>query len=96
MYAVEMASCGMIYLPNFMKFGTGVQAVLRFCPSSLNSCNVDITNGRDITKCTVEMGSSDMIYIPIFMKTVTGIQVILRLCFRNFRGCNVGICEVRC
>jgi hypothetical protein len=30
MYAVEMASCGMIYVPSFMKIGTGVQAILRF------------------------------------------------------------------
>jgi hypothetical protein len=29
-YAVEMASCGMIYVPSFMKIGTGVQAILRF------------------------------------------------------------------
>jgi hypothetical protein len=25
MYAVEMASCDMIYIPNFMKIGIGVQ-----------------------------------------------------------------------
>jgi hypothetical protein len=30
MYAIDMASCGMIYLPSFMKIGTGVQAILRF------------------------------------------------------------------
>jgi hypothetical protein len=30
MYAVEAASCGMIYEPNFMKIGIGVQAILRF------------------------------------------------------------------
>jgi hypothetical protein len=26
-YAIEMASCGMIYLTSFMKIGTGVQAI---------------------------------------------------------------------
>jgi hypothetical protein len=31
MCAVEMASCGMIYIPRSMKTGTGVQAILRFC-----------------------------------------------------------------
>jgi hypothetical protein len=31
MYAIEMASCGMIYLPSFVNIGTGVQAILRFC-----------------------------------------------------------------
>jgi hypothetical protein len=30
--AVEMASCGMIYIPGFMKMSKGVQAILRFLP----------------------------------------------------------------
>jgi hypothetical protein len=30
-YAVEMASCGVIYIPSFMKTGAGVQGTLRFC-----------------------------------------------------------------
>jgi hypothetical protein len=47
MYAVEMASCGMIYLPSFMKIGTGVQAILRFCLRNLKGCDVGITDGRD-------------------------------------------------
>jgi hypothetical protein len=42
-YAFEMASCGMIYIPSFMKIGTGVQAILMFCFSNLNACNVGIT-----------------------------------------------------
>jgi hypothetical protein len=29
-YDIEMASCGMMFLPNFMKIGIGVQAILRF------------------------------------------------------------------
>jgi hypothetical protein len=45
MYAVEMASCGMIYITGFMKIGTGVQAILRFCLSNLKGCNVGITGG---------------------------------------------------
>jgi hypothetical protein len=28
-YVVEVGSGGMIYLPSFMKIGTGVQAILR-------------------------------------------------------------------
>jgi hypothetical protein len=31
-YAVETASCGMIFLPSFMKTGIGVQAILRGFP----------------------------------------------------------------
>jgi hypothetical protein len=47
MYAVEMASCDMIYLPSFMKIGTGVQTILRFCLRNLKGCNVGITDRRD-------------------------------------------------
>jgi hypothetical protein len=48
MYAVEMASCDMLYAQSFMKAGTGVQALLRFCLSNLNGFNVGITDGRDL------------------------------------------------
>jgi uncharacterized protein YraI len=47
-YDVEMASCGMIYLPSFVKIGTGVQAILRFCLSNSNGCNVGIIDRRDL------------------------------------------------
>jgi hypothetical protein len=46
MYTVEMTSCGMIYLSSFMKIGTGVQAILRFCLRNLRGCNVGITDGK--------------------------------------------------
>jgi hypothetical protein len=48
MYAVEMASCGTIYIPSFMKTGMSIQAILRFCLSNLNGCNVGITDGIDL------------------------------------------------
>jgi hypothetical protein len=50
MYAVEMASCGMIYtyLPSFMKIGTRIQVILRFCLRNLRGCNVGISDGRDL------------------------------------------------
>jgi hypothetical protein len=31
MYGVEVASCDIIFLPNFMKIGTSSQTILRFC-----------------------------------------------------------------
>jgi ethanolamine ammonia-lyase small subunit len=37
LYAVEMASCSMIYIPSLTKTDTGVQAILRFCLSNLNA-----------------------------------------------------------
>jgi hypothetical protein len=43
-----MASGGMIYIASFMKIGTGLQAILTFCFSNLNGCNVGITDGRDL------------------------------------------------
>jgi uncharacterized protein YraI len=43
-----MASGGMIYIPSFIKIGSGIQAVLRFCLSNLWGCNVGINDGRDL------------------------------------------------
>jgi hypothetical protein len=48
MYAVEMASCGVIYLPNFIKIATGVQAKLRVYLRNLEGRNAGITDGRDL------------------------------------------------
>jgi hypothetical protein len=45
---LEMGSGGMMYIRSLMKTGTGVQAILRFCLSNLNGCNVGITDGRDL------------------------------------------------
>jgi hypothetical protein len=47
-YAVEMASFGMICIPNFMKIVYGVQAVLKFFLSNLNLCDVDVTDGKEL------------------------------------------------
>jgi hypothetical protein len=48
MYAIETTSCGIIYLPSFMKIGTGVQVILRFCFRNVRGCNVGITDERDL------------------------------------------------
>jgi hypothetical protein len=48
MYAIEMGSDGMIYVPYFMKTRTGVQAVLKFCLRNLRGCNVVITDGKNL------------------------------------------------
>jgi hypothetical protein len=39
---------GILYLPGFMKFGTGIQPMLRFCLNNLRDCNVGVTDGRDL------------------------------------------------
>jgi hypothetical protein len=48
MSAIEMPSCGMKFLPSFMKSGTGIQAILRFCLSSLKGSSVGNTEGSDL------------------------------------------------
>jgi hypothetical protein len=44
-YAVEMDSCGMIYLSSFMKFGIGVQAILKFHLRNLRGCELVLLMG---------------------------------------------------
>jgi hypothetical protein len=44
-YAAEMSLDVMIYAPNCVKIGTGVEGILTFCLRKLRACNIDITNG---------------------------------------------------
>jgi hypothetical protein len=44
-YTVGMASDVMIYVPSFMKIGSGVQAMLKFGISNLRAYNVGMTDG---------------------------------------------------
>jgi hypothetical protein len=46
--SLEIHSCGMILLPRFMRTGTGVQAILRFCLRNSNGCKVGITDGTEL------------------------------------------------
>jgi hypothetical protein len=47
MYAIEMPpGWHDMYIPSFMKIGTGVQAIFRFCLGNLGGCNVGLTDGR--------------------------------------------------
>jgi hypothetical protein len=45
---VETRSGGKIYGPSFMKIGTDVQAMLRFCLRNLRGCNIGITDGKEL------------------------------------------------
>jgi hypothetical protein len=38
----------MIYIPSFMKIGTGIKALLRVCLRILRGCNVGITDGKNL------------------------------------------------
>jgi hypothetical protein len=39
---------GITYIQSFMKSGTGVKAILRFCLRNLRGCNVGITDEKDL------------------------------------------------
>jgi hypothetical protein len=41
-----MATCAMIFLPNIMKIGRGIQEILRLSLRNLRICNVGITDGK--------------------------------------------------
>jgi hypothetical protein len=43
-----MGSGGMIKIHSFMKIGTGVQAIFRFCLSNLKGCNAGIIDVEDL------------------------------------------------
>jgi hypothetical protein len=47
-YAVQMPSSGMMFLPNFINIGSCIQAIFRIFLSNLDGCNVGITDGRDL------------------------------------------------
>jgi hypothetical protein len=46
--AVEMVSCGLISIPNFMKTGTDIQAISMFCLIILRGRNAGTTGVSDI------------------------------------------------
>jgi hypothetical protein len=50
MYAIDIHSCGMIYMYviSFMKIGSGVQAILRLCLRNMRGGNVGITDVSDL------------------------------------------------
>jgi hypothetical protein len=78
-YTVQMVSDGIIYVPSFMKIGTGVQAILRFYLENLRGCNVGITDGiygLSIAYAVV-MCSGSIIYIPCFINIGSAIQKLM-------------------
>jgi hypothetical protein len=47
-YAVEMASFGMIYIPSSMKVGAGIQIILRLRLSYSNLCNMGASDRKEL------------------------------------------------
>jgi hypothetical protein len=75
-YAGDIASDGVICLYIFTKFGTDVQAILRFWLNDLRGCTVGTTMGG-IYEIANEMASGGMIYVPSFIKIGSGVQTLL-------------------
>jgi uncharacterized protein YraI len=48
MYVVETLPDGTLFSPSLMMIRTGVEAIIRFCLSNLDGCNVGITDGSGI------------------------------------------------
>jgi hypothetical protein len=92
-YIVEVASCGMIRIQSFMKFGTGNIKVL---PQQFERLQCWYYRWKGFMKHIVEIVSCGIIHIPSFMKFGTGVQAILRFCISNLRVHNVGITDVCC
>jgi hypothetical protein len=61
-YGVEMVSCGVIYIPSFMKIDAGIQAILWFSLRNMRGCNDGITDRRDFFNQATEMGLGAMTY----------------------------------
>jgi hypothetical protein len=75
-YATEMASCGMIYIPSYVKIGIGVQAILGCFLRNLRlQCWYCWWEGY--MNQAVEMGSCTMTYTPSFIKIASGIQKLI-------------------
>jgi hypothetical protein len=47
-YTIEVPSCGMLFLRNFIKIGTGIQTVLRFFLRKFKGYYVGITDGKEL------------------------------------------------
>jgi hypothetical protein len=47
-YAIAIISVGMIYIPRLTTIGSGIRVLLRLLPANLRSCNVGITDGRNL------------------------------------------------
>jgi hypothetical protein len=70
-------SYDMIYIPSFMKIGTCVKAILRFCLRNLSGRTIGITVRRCFFNYAVEMGSGAVIHVSSFIKIGSGIQKLM-------------------
>jgi hypothetical protein len=50
----------MIFLPSFMKIGTGVEGIIRFGLSNLKGCNVGTTGGSDLSNTPLKCAQATL------------------------------------
>jgi hypothetical protein len=73
---LEMASCGMICIPSFLKIGAGLPPILRFCSEILEAVMLVIPMRR-FWKYAVEMDWDAMMYLSSFTKIGSGTQKLI-------------------
>jgi hypothetical protein len=69
-----MASGNMMYIPDLMMIGSGIQVILRFLTEQFERLQCWYYR---FVKYTIDVGSGDMLYMPSFIKTGSGIQKFL-------------------
>jgi hypothetical protein len=70
MYTVEMASRGMIHLPNFMEIAAGVHPILRFFHSSLKVVMLILLLGDFLNIIfAIRMGPGGMYLAPLVIRS---------------------------
>jgi hypothetical protein len=70
-YAIEMGSGTMMYIPSFIKIGSGIHKLIRRLHRHTDWW-------KRFMKYAIDMGSGAMMYIPSFIKIGPGIQKLIR------------------
>jgi hypothetical protein len=60
-YAVEMASVGLIYIPNFMMNGSDIQVILKLLPQQFERLQCWYCRWYEFMKYAVEMASDGIV-----------------------------------
>jgi hypothetical protein len=86
MYALDIASDGMIYVYMYQ-----VQAILKLYLKGLRGCNMLVLLMEEFMMYDIEMVSCGKMSLLSFIKVRRYLQTLLRFCLSNVNRCNVGI-----
>jgi hypothetical protein len=85
-----------IYITSFMKTGTDVQTILRFCLNNSNGCNIGITDVRRLCSALLRWDHATTWYTQKFSgRLVQEFKQYEGFRLSNLNGCNVGITDGR-